>query len=79
MEQTIAGDIRPIPLDKLTLSPANVRKVPPTETEQAELKASLRAHGLLENLVVHAGDDDLFRVTAGGRRLMALRALAGDG
>ncbi len=79
MEQTIAGDIRFLPLDKLVLSPLNARKTPLGEAEQAELKASLQAHGLLENLVVHTNGDDSFAVNAGGRRLMAFQALAADG
>ena len=42
-----------------------------------ELEASLEAHGLLENLVVRAHDDEkTFHVVGGGRRLRALRTLA---
>ena len=76
--------IREIPLSRLILAPENVRKTPPDDAAHAELTASIRAHSLLENLVVRADgtDDDgheRFAVVAGGRRLAALNALAGDG
>ncbi len=76
--------IRNIPLSRLVLAPENVRKTPADESAQAQLAASIRAHGLLENLVARAdgADDDgdeRFAVVAGGRRLAALKALAGDG
>lgn len=44
--------IQYIPLNQLILSAQNVRKIPTSASEQAELKASIQAHGLLENLVV---------------------------
>jgi len=68
-----------VSLEDLILSPLNVRKTPPSTAEQEELKASLLAHGLLENLVVRAADDGRFEVLAGGRRLAALQALAAEG
>jgi hypothetical protein len=70
-----ASAIRKIPLNKLILSPANVRKTPASAAEDAELKASLKASGLKQNLVVHASADDkgVYAVTAGGRRLKALQ------
>ena len=94
--------VRQIPLDRLVLAPENVRKTPPDKTAQAELEASIHAHGLLENLVVRADDsrnsgnsgksgksgntksakgkaDEKFAVVAGGRRLLALEALAKAG
>ena len=72
--------IRSIPLDRLELSPANVRRTAAGKTAFAELKASIAAHGLLENLVVRsldAGQDgpDRYAVIAGGRRLAALTDL----
>jgi ParB family chromosome partitioning protein len=45
--------VRKIPLNKLVLSPANARKTPSSPAEDAELKASIRACGLKQNLVVH--------------------------
>lgn len=73
--------IRKIPLNQLVLSPINVRKTPPSASEEAELKASIKARGLKQNLVVHpSGEDDgIFAVDAGGRRLKALQELAAEG
>ena len=75
--------IREIPLSSLALAPENVRKTPPDPRADAELKASIAALGLLENLVVRAdepGDDgtDRYAVVAGGRRLKAMQALVED-
>ena len=76
-----ADQVRAIPLDRLDLSPANVRKTDPGETAAAELRASIEAHGLLENLVVvpDPAAHGRFLVVAGGRRLAALRELAASG
>ena len=76
--------IREIPLSRLTLAPENVRKTPPDPRADAELMASIAALGLLENLVVcsEAPSEDgieRYAVVAGGRRLKAMQALAGDG
>ena len=76
--------IREIPLCRLALAPENVRKTPPDGSAQAQLRASIKAHGLLENLVARADGADTdgiecFAVVAGGRRLAALKALAEDG
>ena len=76
--------IREIPLSCLALAPENVRKTPANQFAEAELVASIKAHGLLENLVARADDPDSdgterFAVVAGGRRLAALKALAEDG
>ena len=73
--------IQSIPLSQLELSPANVRKTSAGKTAFAELKASIAAHGLLENLVARAiepGPEGNVRyaVIAGGRRLTALIDLA---
>ena len=78
------ASIRDIPLSRLALAPENVRKTPADESAQAQLSASIRAHGLLENLVARpdGADEDgneRFAVVAGGRRLAALQALADDG
>ena len=76
--------IREIPLSCLALAPENVRMTPANEFTEAELKASIAAHGLLENLVARADDPaedgaERFAVVAGGRRLAALKVLAEDG
>ncbi len=83
--------IREIPLSMLALAPENVRKTPPDPQADAELKASIAAFDLLENLVVRpdpgsgpgqAPDADgieRYAVVAGGRRLKAMQALVEDG
>ena len=72
--------IRSIALDRLVIAPENVRKTPPDATAEAEMKASVATHGLMENLVVRSqGPDGDYAVVAGGRRLAALKALAADG
>ena len=78
---TTPSAVRNIPLDKLVPSPTNVRKTPPSAAEEAELKASIRARGLKQNLVVHPspGEKGVHAVTAGGRRLKALRELVAEG
>lgn len=65
-----------IPLSKLVPSDRNVRRVPPSKEAQKELEASIKAHGLKQNLVVVPHGKTKFAVTAGGRRLAALNALA---
>ena len=75
--------IRDIPLSRLSLAPENVRKTPPDPRADAELKASIAALGLLENLVVRPDepgetDTERYAVVAGGRRLKAMQALVED-
>ena len=64
-----------IPLNKLVASPRNVRRHTDAAAD-AELKASIAAHGLLQNLVVRAGPKGKFEVEAGERRRRAMLALA---
>jgi ParB family chromosome partitioning protein len=66
-----------IPLNKLVSSPRNVRRHG-DPTADAELKASIAAHGLLQNLVVRSGAKGKFEVEAGERRRRAMLALAED-
>jgi len=49
--QVSVTEIQMVPLNKLTLSPKNVRKVQTSETDDAELKASIRENGVKQNLV----------------------------
>ena len=77
-----ARKIRYIALNQLVLSPTNVRKTPATAAEDAALKASIRAHGIKQNLIVHPTPIDnkgLYEVDAGGRRLKILQKLAAEG
>ena len=65
--------IRDIPLCRLALAPENVRKTPPDDIAEAQLRASISSHGLLENLIARADGADAdggerFAVVAGGRR-----------
>ena len=48
--------IREIPLICLALAPENVRKTPANQSAEAELVASIKAHGLLENLVARPAE-----------------------
>ena len=45
--------IRDIPLCRLALAPENVRKTPPDEAAEIQLRASIAEHDLLENLTVY--------------------------
>ena len=67
--------IKSIPLNKLVASPRNVRRHSDLVAD-AELKASIAAHGLLQNLIVRAGAKGKFEVEAGERRRKAMLALA---
>lgn len=76
---TKIADIQMIPLNQLNLSPKNIRKVAPSEAEDAEMLASVRDEGIKQNLVVYPGKGKMFLVDAGGRRLKALQTLAEEG
>jgi ParB/RepB/Spo0J family partition protein len=67
-----------IPVTKLEKSPLNARRTNVTMGME-ELKASLLAHGLLQNLVVTDAGDGTYRVIAGGRRLEAIHSLQAEG
>ena len=66
-------------LDRLAISPRNVRRVAPDGIE--ELAALIDSQGLLQPLVVtrNDGDPERYDVEAGGRRLRALQRLAQAG
>ena len=67
--------IEMIPLNKLIPCPANARKTDALSGID-ELAASIKAHGLLQNLQVQPGTGGKYQVVAGGRRLAALKRLA---
>ncbi len=69
--------IKTIPLNKLVPSPRNVRRHS-DQAADAELKASIAARGLLQNLIVRPGAKGKFEVEAGERRRKAMLALADD-
>lgn len=66
-----------IPLGKLIASPRNVRRHC-DPTADAELKASILAQGLLQNLIVRPTTKGRFEVDAGERRRRAMVALLND-
>ena len=71
--------IQIIPLNKLRLSPHNVRKTG-AEDNLDELVANIEANGVLQNLIGGAARKrGFFDIFAGGRRLRALNRLAEAG
>jgi ParB family chromosome partitioning protein len=62
-----------VSLSKLIPARKNVRRVKPEREAHRRLVASIRAHGLLEPLVVQQLENGQFSVIAGSRRLAALR------
>ena len=76
--------LRYLPLDRLVPWTEHPRKTPAQHAAFKQLKASIAAHGLLENLIVRQAEQDdsgdcRYEVVAGARRLAALQALAGEG
>ena len=72
-------ETRLIPLNKLRVDERNVRSAsadPARVRADAELAASIKSHGLLENLVIVPRGKTQFGVAAGARRLRALKTLA---
>jgi len=77
--------LRDIPVSMITVSSLvhstlNVRKRAPDAAKLAELAESIKAVGVVQNLVAFVQPDGLLAVAAGGRRLAALQQLlaAGD-
>jgi ParB family transcriptional regulator, chromosome partitioning protein len=71
-------NIEYIEVRKLVKSPLNVRKTVSAAADE-ELKASILAHGLMQNLVAIEGKKGRYQVIAGARRLEALKALQAEG
>jgi len=69
--------IKTIPLNKLVQSPRNVRRHSDAAAD-AELKASIAARGLLQNLIVRPAAKGKFEVEAGERRRRAMLELVAD-
>ena len=69
--------IKAIPLNKLVQSPRNVRRHSDAAAD-AELKASIAARGLLQNLIVRPAAKGKYEVEAGERRRRQMLALADD-
>jgi len=86
MEQSIearSGELLVVPLSLLVPSPHNVRKT--NGTDVSDLIASIKAQGLLQNLIVCPAQNKRgkpsgkYEVVGGKRRLTALNALAHEG
>lgn len=75
----VSSEVTPIPLDKLALSPKNVRKVKANEKDDQELKASIFENGLKQNLAGYEDGEGGYLIDAGGRRLKALQELSAEG
>ena len=73
------ADFQYLPLAVLELAPENVRTTPAGLLADAELKASIAAHGIIESLVVYPAAEGRFAVSAGGRRFEQTKALAAEG
>jgi ParB family chromosome partitioning protein len=69
------NDITMIPLNKLIPSGLNARKITTSAESNAELRASLLAFGVLENLIVYGAGKDKYAVAAGERRRASLKLL----
>lgn len=69
--------IKTIPLNKLVQSPRNVRRHSDAAAD-AELKASIAARGLLQNLIVRPAAKGKFEIEAGERRRRAMLELVAD-
>lgn len=75
--ESMARDVL-VPLDRLVLGAANVRRVF-NEEGIRELAALIESQGLLQRLAVVAQSGGHFAVIAGGRRLRAMQLLASEG
>lgn len=67
-----------IEASRLEKSPLNVRKTQ-GKAGLDEMKASILAHGLMQNLVAYRAGDGHYHVVAGSRRLTAIRSLQAEG
>lgn len=72
-------NIQMIPLNKLSVSPKNVRKTQTSEKDDTELMISIRENGLKQNLAGYDDGKGGYLIDAGGRRLNALQQLAVEG
>ena len=74
-------NIQSIPFDRLEPSKHHVRRVRAGKPSQRQLVASIRKHGVLQNLVVipMPGDRSRYGVVAGTRRLAAVATLIKKG
>lgn len=72
------GAFETIPFNKLTLADSNIRKSTPDPQRDAELRASIEAQGVLQNLIVSKAGRGKAQVQAGKRRYQAVAALVAE-
>ncbi|EPY4347468.1 ParB/RepB/Spo0J family partition protein [Klebsiella pneumoniae] len=73
-----AAKLEYVPLSGLVRSPLNVRVIPYPEASVRSMATSIKAVGLLQNLVVHTMPEGKSGVAAGGRRREGLNLLASE-
>jgi len=79
-EQALANvPVEMVPFSQLALSPLNVRKAEPDPVKLQELADTIKAVGVLHNLIVHRLPDGHLGAAAGGRRFRALNILLSAG
>lgn len=79
-EQALANvPVEMVPFSQLALSPLNVRKAEPDPVRLQELADTIKAVGVLHNLIVHRLPDGHLGAAAGGRRFRALNILLSAG
>lgn len=74
--ETVADVAAMVPLSMLSISPLNAREAEPYAEDIAILADSIRACGLMQNLMGHQTGPDAIGIVAGGRRLRALQMIA---
>ncbi|MGA5657844.1 ParB/RepB/Spo0J family partition protein [Rahnella contaminans] len=80
VEQALANTpVEMVPFSQLALSPLNVRKAEPDTAKLQELADSIKAVGVLHNLIVHRLPDGQLGAAAGGRRFRAMNLLLSAG
>jgi ParB family chromosome partitioning protein len=80
VEQALANTpVEMVPFSQLALSPLNVRKAEPDTAKLQELADSIKAVGVLHNLIVHRLPDGQLGAAAGGRRFRAMNLLLNAG
>lgn len=73
-----AATLEYVPLSCLVKSPLNVRVIPYPEASVRSMATSIKAVGLLQNLVVHTMPEGQSGVAAGGRRCEGLNLLVSE-
>ncbi|HWK53114.1 MAG TPA: ParB N-terminal domain-containing protein [Hyphomicrobiales bacterium] len=72
------ADLYSIPFKSLKLGKDNIRKSAASAEEDAQLKTSIAANGILQNLIVRPAGKDKYEVRGGARRYRAFADLVKD-